>query len=93
MARSIIRSRDGGGIDNAGTISLTATNIRGSTAAGDGGGLFDTGIAALMSCVVSGNSAASGGGIYVAPGGSVTLTGTLVTDSKKDNIFGPVTGR
>jgi hypothetical protein len=34
-----------GGIDNAGTISLTATNIRGNTAAGDGGGLFDTGVA------------------------------------------------
>jgi hypothetical protein len=82
---------DGGGVANAGTITLTATRIRGNTAAADGGGLYNSGIAALADCLVSGNSAASGGGIDAAAGGSVTLTGTLVTHNKKDNIVGTVT--
>ncbi len=76
---------------NAGTITLTATRIRGNTAAGDGGGLYNGGMAALVDCVLSGNSAASGGGIYAAAGGSVTLAGTQVVHNKKDNIVGTVT--
>jgi predicted outer membrane repeat protein len=82
---------DGGGVANAGTITLDATRIRGNTAAADGGGLYNSGIAALTDCLVSGNSATSGGGIYAVAGGSVTLTGTLVANNKKDNIVGTVT--
>jgi hypothetical protein len=84
-------SGNGGGIANAGTLSLTATRIRLNTAAGGGGGLYNSGMAALTDCVVSGNSAANGGGIYTAPGGTVTLIGTLVTNNTKDNIVGTVT--
>jgi hypothetical protein len=82
---------DGGGVANAGTITLTATRIRDNTAAADGGGLYNSGMAALVDCLVAGNSAASGGGIDAAAGGSVTLTGTLVSHNKKDNIVGTVT--
>jgi predicted outer membrane repeat protein len=81
----------GGGVANAGTITLTATRIRGNMAAADGGGLCNSGMAALLDCLVAGNSAASGGGIYAAAGGSVTLAGTRVIHNKKDNIVGTVT--
>ena len=76
---------------NAGTITLTGTRIHGNTAAADGGGLYNSGTAALEDCLVSGNSAASGGGINAAPGGTVTLTRTLVVGNRKDNIIGTVT--
>ena len=76
---------------NAGTITLTATRIRGNTAVSDGGGVYNSGTAAMVDCLVSGNSAASGGGIYAAAGGTVTLTGTLVIHNKNGNIVGTVT--
>ena len=86
-----VASGDGGGVANAGTITLTATGIRSNTAAGNGGGVYNSGTAALVDCQVSGNSAASGGGIYAVPGGTVTLTGTQVIHNKKNDIVGTVT--
>jgi len=79
-------SASGGGISNAGALSVTASTIIGNAAISGGqatgGGIFNTGTLTLSSSTVSGNSAtggtqAGGGGIYNS--GSLSLTLSTVS--------------
>ncbi len=66
---------EGGGIDNNGTLTLSASTISGNTAGNFGGGIANTGTLTMSDDTVTGNSASSsGGGIY----NSATL---VVSDS------------
>jgi hypothetical protein len=80
----------GGGIDNDGTATLTATILSGNSAistgsAGDGGGIDNvlSGTLTLNGCTLYGNSAGSqGGGIFSGGGGStVNLSGCTLADN------------
>jgi hypothetical protein len=58
----------GGGVDNAGTVTLTNCTISGNHAYeffvnSGGGGVFNNGTATLTNCTLSGNSAEVGGGV------------------------------
>ena len=67
----------GGGVDNAGTATLTDCTISGNA----GGGLDSSGTATLTGCTISGNPAGavySGGGV-VNFGGTMTLTDCTIS--------------
>ena len=67
----------GGGIDNAGTLSLTNVTLTGNAAV-SGGGIFNSGTLTLSNVTVSGNTASSlGGGIF--NDGTLTLTDSTLS--------------
>ncbi len=75
-------SGNGGGVDNNGTLYLTASTISGNSAAGGGGGLFDAGsaTATLINCTIADNSAGqSGGGVYNGSGATVVVTDCTIS--------------
>ena len=67
----------GGGIDNAGTLTVTSSTITGNMAE-DGGGIDNAGMLTISSSIINGNTAESGGGIYNH--GSATVS-TCTIDS------------
>ena len=83
---------NGGGIDNAGSLSLVVSDLSANVAAKNGGGLYNTGTAASWSSAPSRIIPPSpGGGIYADSSGSpVVLIGTQVKRNKGGNIFGRV---
>jgi predicted outer membrane repeat protein len=91
----------GGGIRNAGTLTLTDVTVSGNTAP-SGGGIANTGTMTLTDVTVSGNTAPSGGGIVnggheqiiiggaivVTPiGGTLSMTGGIVSNNTGGGIF------
>jgi hypothetical protein len=80
-------SQLGGGIFNAGTLTLTSCVISNNTLGIQyGGGIFNSGTLSLINSTVSGNSVAAsgemvyGGGIYIDQG-TVSLTNTTVSNN------------
>jgi hypothetical protein len=74
---------EGGGIHNAGDLTVTRTTLAENTASGRlafGGGLYDAGVASLTNVTISGNAAAGWG---VVPsnsgGGGIAIVGSLST--------------
>src|SRR5208337_857082 len=75
-------SNIGGGVFNAGTLTLAGDVVSGNSA-GYGGGVFNAGTAILTGCTLSGNSAtASGGGVYSDDGSTLTLINDTITGDK-----------
>ncbi len=82
---------DGGGINNAGTLTLTNTTLSGNTAgsygpgttsSGLGGGIYNTGTLTVTDSTVSGNGSGTlvlGGGIYST--GALTITGSTISNN------------
>jgi hypothetical protein len=74
-------STNGGGIDNAGTLTVVGSTITSNTAV-NGGGIANTGTLKIAESTIAGNSATSagssayGGGIYSSSG---TVTGVNIT--------------
>jgi hypothetical protein len=69
----------GGGISNAGTLTLTNSTVSGNASSG-GGGIYDVGTLTITNSTVSGNlSEFGGGGIYINGGGTLTLTDSTVS--------------
>ncbi len=72
----------GGGIENAGTLTLSGDSIIGNTASGTGagGGIYNSGTLAVSGSTISGNTAGGNGGGIVNSG-----TLTLVDDTISGN--------
>ena len=66
----------GGGIVNAGTLTVWATEISHNTAAYSGGGIQNTGVLTVAQSMVSGNYGGQGGGIYST--GTLTLAQSII---------------
>jgi hypothetical protein len=77
-------ARYGAGIDNFGTLALSASSLRFNTATDNGGGIYNAngGKLTISQCTLYQNVAElNGGAIYNARGGTATLTNsTLVTN-------------
>ena len=81
IADGFASSGDGGGISNAGTLTLQSCTVTGNVASGliytYGGGIFNTGNLTLQSCAVTGNVAL---GTYYTYGGGICNAGNLILD-------------
>ncbi len=82
----------GGGIENIGTASVNNSTISNNTATHGGGGIENAfGTASVSNSTISGNSAPSSGNINNLSG-AITLTSTVVANSKAgQNCAGPIT--
>ncbi len=82
-----LSAANGGGIYNAGTLTLMDDNVSGNASNGaDGGGIFSAGTLTLTDSTVAGNSASSGGGIFSA--GVAVLTSSSVVDNSAGQCGG-----
>ncbi len=63
----------GGGIDNAGALSVTESTFSDNTATGNGGAINNTGALTLSNCTFSGNSAPNGVGGAINDAGSLLM--------------------
>jgi hypothetical protein len=75
----------GGGIDNAGAVTVSNCTLSGNSAAGgQGGGIYNTGTLTASNCTLSGNSAAGGqgGGIYNT--GTLTVSNCTLSGNSAD---------
>jgi CSLREA domain-containing protein len=66
----------GGGVRNAGTLTMINSTISGNSAS-NGGGLFNTGALTLTNSTISGNSASGSASIGAGRGGGVNNAGAL----------------
>ena len=83
---------EGGGINNAGTLTLTNSTVRDNTALA-GGGIFNQGTLTLTNSTVSGNAAPGGGGIHNL--GTLFLNRSTISDNTAlagGGIFNDVDG-
>lgn len=92
---SLIEGQAGGGIYNAGTLTLNDSAVTGNATGhgdGDGGGIYNEGTLTLNETTISHNSTAAGddtagtdagdgGGIYNAAGAHLTLTSSTVSSN------------
>ena len=75
-------SGNGGGVFNAGTLTLTSDSILNNTAGGFGGGVFNSnsGMLIMSNCRVMGNTTGStGGGVW--NNGSMTLSNSTIENN------------
>lgn len=79
-------ARFGGGVDNAGTLSLNNDTLSGNSATSGGGGVGNLGTLSLSNVTLSGNTANLGGGLDNLTSASATLVG--VTVSGNSGSFG-----
>jgi predicted outer membrane repeat protein len=80
---------DGGGIDNAGTLTVTNDIFSGNSASGNGGGIYSSGALTVQDCTFSGNSATNGGGIDVNTG-TVTVTNSTFSGNSASSGGGGI---
>jgi hypothetical protein len=78
----------GGGISNAGTLSITKSTLNGN-AAEVGGGIYNTGTLSISNSTLSGNAAETGGGIY-NNGGTVSLSNSTLSGNAASNDGGGI---
>ena len=82
-------SSSGGGIDNAGTLTIADLTVFGNSA-GRGGGIANSGSLTVADSAVSGNSADSGGGIYNGPGATLTVTDSVISGNSAEDGGGGI---
>ena len=85
VANGNLVSQSGGGINNAGTLTIANAAVSGNACnPGNGGGIFNTGIVTITNSTISGNSissttgAGSGGGIFNS-GGTLTVSNSTIS--------------
>ena len=80
---------NGGGIENARTVTLTIINSTLSgNAAGLGGGVFNSGTLTIINSTFSSNMATQGGGIYNSGSGMLTITNSTFSGNAASETGG-----
>jgi hypothetical protein len=81
----------GGGIDNAGTLSLADSIVTANRTGGAGGGIRTTGALTIIRSVVSENQdVLGGGGIAAWPGATVSVTDSTISENNSATFGGGV---
>jgi hypothetical protein len=84
---AVTSGNNGGGVLNAGTLTLINATVSANTAGNQGGGIYNSGTLTLVNTTVSGNTGRlSGGGIYTT--GSVTLINTTISGNNSNGNGG-----
>ncbi len=78
-----VASDSGGGILNAGSLTLVNSTLSSNVASDSGGGILNTGSLTLVNSTLSGNSALNSGG-GIASSGSLTLSSSTLTLNTAD---------
>ena len=73
----------GGGISNAGVLSVTDSTVAGNSSSFYGGGIFNSNTLTVVDSTVSGNSAPTGGGIF--NNGTFSLDNSIVAGNTATN--------
>ena len=84
----------GGGIYNAGTLTMSSCTVQGNAASGNyghGGGVYNAGTLTMSSCTVQNNSAGSGqydegGGLFLSDTSNTTFFQTSICKNKPHNL-------
>ena len=72
--------RDGGGIYNSGTLTVTNSTISGNSSPSEGGGIYSRGTVTVTNSTISDNWAeCGGGGIHSDEGGTLTVTNSTIS--------------
>ncbi len=81
----------GGGIENAGTLTLSGDSIIGNTASGTGagGGIYNSGTLAVSGSTISGNTAGGNGG-GIVNGGTLTLVDDTISGNSASGSGGGI---
>src|SRR5206468_3152328 len=69
----------GGGIYNAGTLTVSNSTLSYNTASNGGGGIANDGTLTVSGSTLSGNSSAAGGGIANSQQGTLTISGSTLS--------------
>lgn len=78
----LLNAKDGAGIRNNSTVTLTDAIVSGNTAAtGNGGGVFNNGSLTVTRSSLSSNSADYGGGVYNDAGSVTIIEGSFTSNS------------
>jgi hypothetical protein len=78
---AIIEPANGGGIVNAGNLTVTACNITSNSGA-DGGGIENSGVLSLTGSTIADNSGGSGGGIFNSAQGNANVTDCTIDSNR-----------
>ena len=89
-----LSSGKGGGILNAGTLTLTNCSVSGNkTPTSEGGGISNTGTSlTITNCQIDGNTASFSGGGIISRAGTVTITGSTVSNNTVTGATGGAGG-
>jgi predicted outer membrane repeat protein len=71
-------SVDGGGIVNAGTLTLMNTTISGNEAQRFGGGILNVGVLTIKNSAITGNTTVDQGGGIANLGGNLTIRNSII---------------
>ena len=81
----------GGGIDNAGTLTVTDSTVSGNTATiGDGGGIDNAGTLTVTDSTLSGNTATIGDGGGIDNAGTLTVTDSTLSGNSAGSLGGGI---
>jgi predicted outer membrane repeat protein len=83
-----VANNDGGGIYNAGDLTLDDVVVVNNIAEDSGGGIYSTGTLTIESSTIDDNHASNGGGIYST--GDLTLDLTTVIDNTATSVGGGI---
>jgi fibronectin-binding autotransporter adhesin len=81
-------AKTGGGIYNAGTLTVSDCTLAGNSSGYSGGGIYCNGTVTVSDCTLSGNSAYSGGGI--SNGGKLTVSDCTLSGNSATNHGGGI---
>jgi hypothetical protein len=81
---------NGGGIANAGVLTVSECTISGDTAGTNGGGISDYGMLNVYNSTISGDSAENGGGIANTGGGTLTVSKSTINSDSAGNDGGGI---
>ncbi len=91
---NVVAAGSGGGIANAGTLTLRNSTVSGNTANGIGGGISNTGTFNLDRTRITSNHADfSGGGIGQIDGGTLDLRNSLIDGNSSNRDGGGLTSQ
>jgi hypothetical protein len=80
------RAASGGGIGNAGILTIASVTVAGNSASESGAGIDNTGTMTIVDSTISGNSTAgNGGGIANESGATLTLTNVTISGNQAAN--------
>ena len=77
--------RDGGGVYNSGSLTITGSTISGNSADDDGGGIYSSGVLTITGSTIASNSTDRAGGIFNYSG-TLTVTASTISGNSGGGI-------